>query len=160
MHLRLTNRNTEFFRLSQSDWRAVGLNVRMWKIEHLLLFNFALNWTFLFSSSFSYKIAFEQRNVCFRGSRTPPEFSCGSTKQGNYCQSTKINFKTHECSMLYDPPCFIMSAYPFFHYFQDQGCLAGLVLFLDNEDVNVVVTALEVCISFISLMSAKKNFIK
>lgn len=62
--------------------------------------------------------------------------------------------------MLYDPPCFIMSAYPFFHYFQDQGCLAGLVLFLDNEDVNVVVTALEVCISFISLMSAKKNFIK
>lgn len=61
--------------------------------------------------------------------------------------------------MLYDPPCFI-TAYPFIHYFQDQGCLAGLVLFLDNEDVNVVVTALEVCISFISLMSAKKNFIK
>lgn len=26
---------------------------------------------------------------------------------------------------------------------KDQGCLAGLVLFLDNEDVNVVVTALE-----------------
>ena len=62
--------------------------------------------------------------------------------------------------MLYDPPCFYITAYPFFHYFQDQGCLAGLVLFLDNEDVNVVVTALEVCISFISLMSAKKNFIK
>ena len=85
VHLRLTNRNTEFFRLSQSDWRAVGLNVRMWKIEHLPLFNFALNWTFWLSSSFSHKIAFEQRNVCFRSSRTPQEFSCGSTKQGNYC---------------------------------------------------------------------------
>lgn len=31
-------------------------------------------------------------------------------------------------------------------FIQDQGCLAGLVLFLDNEDVNVVITALEVCI--------------
>ena len=53
-----------------------------------------------------------------------------------------------------------VSPFNLLHYFQDQGCLAGLVLFLDNEDVNVVVTALEVCISFISLMSAKKNFIK
>lgn len=61
--------------------------------------------------------------------------------------------------MLYDPPCFL-TGYPFFYYFQDQGCLAGLVLFLDNDDMNVIVTALEVCVTFIFLMSAKKNFIK